>query len=226
MAPDVAALIRATAPTARVIWATHPSKRAGLASMADDDVIEVELTGPDLLSNPLLNKGTAFTDSERDQFELHGCLPPHVGSLEDQIERRMEALRALPGGRDRYVFLRGLQDANETLFYALVTRNLEETLPLVYTPVVGEGCQAFSHIWSKPRGLFLSWPHRERIRDILAHPRFDNIEAIVVSAGERILGLGDQGAGGMGIPIGKLALYTACAGLHPATTRPILLDTG
>jgi len=93
----------------------------------------------------------------------------------------MEAMRALPGGRDRYVFLRGLQDANETLFYALVTRNLEETLPLVYTPVVGEGCQAFSHIWSKPRGLFLSWPHRERIRDILGHPRFDNIEAIVVS---------------------------------------------
>jgi len=138
----------------------------------------------------------------------------------------MEALRALPGGRDRYVFLRGLQDANETLFYALVTRNLEETLPLVYTPVVGEGCQAFSHIWSKPRGLFLSWPHRERIRDILGHPRFDNIEAIVVSDGERILGLGDQGAGGMGIPIGKLALYTACAGLHPATTLPILLDTG
>jgi malate dehydrogenase (oxaloacetate-decarboxylating) len=194
--------------------------------MADDDVIEVELTGPDLLSNPLLNKGTAFTDSERDTFELHGFLPPHVGSIDDQIERRMEALRALPGGRDQYVFLRGLQDANETLFYALVTRNLEETLPLVYTPVVGEGCQAFSHIWSKPRGLFLSWPHRERIRDILAHPRFDNIEAIVVSDGERILGLGDQGAGGMGIPIGKLALYTACAGLHPATTLPILLDTG
>jgi malate dehydrogenase (oxaloacetate-decarboxylating) len=194
--------------------------------MADDDAIEVELTGPDLLSNPLLNKGTAFTDSERDTFELHGFLPPHVGSIDDQIERRMEALRALPGGRDQYVFLRGLQDANETLFYALVTRNLEETLPLVYTPVVGEGCQAFSHIWSKPRGLFLSWPHRERIRDILGHPRFDNIEAIVVSDGERILGLGDQGAGGMGIPIGKLALYTACAGLHPATTLPILLDTG
>jgi malate dehydrogenase (oxaloacetate-decarboxylating) len=194
--------------------------------MAEDNTMEVDLTGPDLLSNPLLNKGTAFTESERDTFELHGFLPPHVGSLEDQIERRMEALRAQPDGCERYVFLRGLQDANETLFYALVTRNLEETLPLVYTPVVGEGCQRFSHIWSKPRGLFLSWPHRHRIRDILAHPRFDRIETIVVSDGERILGLGDQGAGGMGIPIGKLALYTACAGLHPATTLPILLDTG
>src|SRR5712671_5270171 len=230
MAPRISRFIRATsasglrARAARVIRATHQAGRAG--GMADDDVIEVELTGPDLLSNPLLNKGTAFSDSERDVFELHGFLPPHVGSLEDQIERRMEALRAQPSGCEQYVFLRGLQDANETLFYALVTRNLEETLPLVYTPVVGESCQRFSHIWSKPRGLFLSWPHRPRIRDILGHPRFDNIEAIVVSDGERILGLGDQGAGGMGIPIGKLALYTACAGLHPATTLPIMLDTG
>jgi len=138
----------------------------------------------------------------------------------------MDALRALQSDFERYVFLRGLQDANETLFYALVTRNLAETLPLVYTPTVGEGCQRFSRIWSKPRGLFLSWPHRNRIKDILAHPRFDKIEAIVVSDGERILGLGDQGAGGMGIPIGKLSLYTACAGLHPTTTLPILLDTG
>jgi malate dehydrogenase (oxaloacetate-decarboxylating) len=194
--------------------------------MADDSVIETDLTGPDLLSNPLLNKGTAFTNPERDAFELHGFLPPHIGSLEDQIRRRMDALHGLQSDFERYVFLRGLQDANETLFYALVTRNLAETLPLVYTPTVGEGCQRFSQTWSKPRGLFLSWPHRNRISDILAHPRFDKIEAIVVSDGERILGLGDQGAGGMGIPIGKLALYTACAGLHPATTLPILLDTG
>ncbi len=105
---------------------------------------------------------------------------------------------------ERYVFLRGLQDANETLFYGLVTQHLQETLPIVYTPTVGESCQRFSHIWSKPRGVFLSWPHRGRIKEILAHPRFDKIEAIVVSDGERILGLGDQGAGGMGIPIGKL----------------------
>jgi len=194
--------------------------------MADDEVIEVDLTGPDLLSNPLFNKGTAFTESERDAFELHGFLPPHIGTLDEQISRRMQALRAFETDLERYVFLRGLQDSNETLFYALVAKHLEETLPLLYTPTVGEGCQRFSQIWSKPRGLFLSWPHRKRITDILAHPRFDKIEAIVVSDGERILGLGDQGAGGMGIPIGKLSLYTACAGLHPATTLPILLDTG
>jgi malate dehydrogenase (oxaloacetate-decarboxylating) len=194
--------------------------------MSDENVVETDLTGSDLLSNPLLNKGTAFTESERDEFGLHGFLPPHVGSLEEQIDRRMRALRDLQSDFERYVFLRGLQDANETLFYALVTRNLAETLPLVYTPTVGEGCQRFSRIWSKPRGVFLSVPHRHRIKEILAHPRFDQIEAIVVSDGERILGLGDQGAGGMGIPIGKLSLYTACAGLHPATTLPILLDTG
>jgi malate dehydrogenase (oxaloacetate-decarboxylating) len=112
------------------------------------------------------------------------------------------------------------------LFYAQLTRNLGEMLPLVYTPTVGQGCEEFSNYWHYPRGLFLSWPQRAHIAEILAHPRFDNIEAIVVSDGERILGLGDQGAGGMGIPIGKLSLYTACAGLHPATTLPILLDTG
>ena len=194
--------------------------------MTEENTIETDLTGSDLLSNPLLNKGTAFTESERDAFGLHGFLPPHIGCLEEQIDRRMQALHGLQSDFERYVFLRGLQDANETLFYALVTRNLEETLPLVYTPTVGEGCQRFSRIWSKPRGLFLSWPHRNRIGEILAHRRFDKIEAIVVSDGERILGLGDQGAGGMGIPIGKLSLYTACAGLHPATTLPILLDTG
>jgi malate dehydrogenase (oxaloacetate-decarboxylating) len=194
--------------------------------MADEDAIEVDLTGPDLLANPLLNKGTAFSESERDAFGLHGFLPPHIGTLDVQISRRLEALHSRRTDFGRYVFLRGLQDANETLFYGLVTRHLQETLPIVYTPTVGEGCQLFSHIWSKPRGVFLSWPHRGRIKEILAHPRFDKIEAIVVSDGERILGLGDQGAGGMGIPIGKLALYTACAGLHPATTLPILLDTG
>jgi malate dehydrogenase (oxaloacetate-decarboxylating) len=194
--------------------------------MTDEDAIDVDLTGPDLLANPLLNKGTAFSEGERDTFGLHGFLPPHIGTLDVQISRRLEALRSRGTDFARYVFLRGLQDANETLFYGLLTRHLQETLPIVYTPTVGEGCQRFSHIWSKPRGVFLSWPHRGRIKEILAHPRFDKIEAIVVSDGERILGLGDQGAGGMGIPIGKLALYTACAGLHPATTLPILLDTG
>jgi malate dehydrogenase (oxaloacetate-decarboxylating) len=194
--------------------------------MADDTPIEVDLLGPDLLSNPLLNKGTAFTNSERDEFELHGFLPPHVGTLEDQISRRLQAFRRRGTNFERYVFLRGLQDNNETLFYGLLAQNLAEMVPIVYTPTVGEGCQRFSQIWARPRGIFLSWPYRDRISQILEHPRFDGIEAVVVSDGERILGLGDQGAGGMGIPIGKLSLYTACAGLHPATTLPILLDTG
>ncbi len=126
----------------------------------------------------------------------------------------------------RYAFLRELQDSNEILFHALVQRDLPRMLPLIYTPTVGEGCERFSEIWHRPRGLFLSYPNQHRIADILADPAFDRVKVIVVSDGERILGLGDQGAGGMGIPIGKLALYTACAGLHPAEVLPILLDVG
>ena len=193
---------------------------------AQADFVETELEGTALLTNPMLNKGTAFSDEERTAFALHGLLPPHVGTLEVQSSRRLQAMRKLASDLDRYVFLRGLQDANETLFYAVLTKNLEEMLPLVYTPTVGDGCQTFSHYWHYPRGLFLSWPQRNRIKEILAHQRFDKVEAIVVSDGERILGLGDQGADGMGIPIGKLSLYTACAGLHPSTTLPILLDVG
>ena len=188
--------------------------------------VETALSGYELLNDPLLNKGTAFTELERDEFELHGLLPPHVAELEYQVRRRHDAFRSLGSDIQRYTFLRGLQDSNETLFYALLTRNIEEMMPVVYTPTVGLGCQLFSHIFRKPRGLFLSMPHKEDIRRILKNPRFDGVEAIVVSDGERILGLGDQGAGGMGIPIGKLSLYTACAGLHPSTTLPIILDVG
>ena len=190
------------------------------------DALRTRLSGLDLLRNPLLNKGTAFTDEERTAFALHGLLPPHVGILEEQVERRLKALRALPTGFQKYSFLRDLQDSNETLFYSLLTRNIEEIMPLVYTPTVGEGCQRFSEIWRKPRGLFLSYPNRTRIREIFSHPRFDAVRTIVVSDGERILGLGDQGAGGMGIPIGKLSLYTACGGIHPEYTLPVLLDVG
>jgi malate dehydrogenase (oxaloacetate-decarboxylating) len=188
--------------------------------------VRTALGGYELLNDPLLNKGTAFTEAERDTFELHGLLPPHVATLDYQVQRRLDAFRKLGSDMQKYVFLRGLQDTNETLFYALLTRNIEEMMPIVYTPTVGLGCQQFSSIFRKPRGLFLSYPHQADIRRILGNPRFDGVEAIVVSDGERILGLGDQGAGGMGIPIGKLALYTACAGLHPATTLPIILDVG
>ncbi len=189
-------------------------------------IVETALSGYELLNNPLLNKGTAFTDVERDEFDLHGLLPPHVAELDYQVQRRLEAFRGQASDIQRYVFLRGLQDTNEILFYALLTRNIEELMPFVYTPTVGLGCELFSHLFRRPRGLFLSIPHKDLIRRIIGHPCFDGVEAIVVSDGERILGLGDQGAGGMGIPIGKLSLYTACAGLHPATTLPVILDVG
>ena len=187
---------------------------------------QVSLSGYDLINSPRLNKGTAFTDHERDVFQLHGLLPPHVGCLDEQIERRKQALAEQPSSFNKYSLLRDLQDTNETLFYALLVRNIEEMLPLVYTPTVGEGCQRFSEVWRRPRGLFLSYANKDRIPQILSNPHYDDVKCIVVSDGERILGLGDQGAGGMGIPIGKMALYTALGGIHPEYCLPILLDVG
>ena len=191
-----------------------------------ESVHQVSLSGFNLINSPRLNKGTAFTDHERDIFHLHGLLPPHVGTLEEQLSRRMQALDEQSTPFNKYAFLRDMQDTNETIFYALLVRNVEKMLPLVYTPTVGEGCQRFSEIWRKPRGLFLSYPNKDRIDEILSHSRYDCIKCVVVSDGERILGLGDQGAGGMGIPIGKMALYTALGGIHPDHCLPILLDVG
>src|SRR6201987_5856087 len=195
-------------------------------SAESQNAMEVSLSGIGLINSPRLNKGTAFSDHERDLFGLHGLLPPHVGTLDEQVERRLRALNCEPTPFTKYSFLRDLQDINETLFYALLVRNIEQMLPLVYTPTVGEGCQRFSEIWRNPRGLFLSYPNKERIHQILSHRRYDSVKCIVVSDGERILGLGDQGAGGMGIPIGKMALYTALGGIHPENCLPILLDVG
>jgi malate dehydrogenase (oxaloacetate-decarboxylating) len=188
--------------------------------------VTTALSGYELLADPQFNKGTAFSETEREAFDLHGLLPPNVATLDEQVSRRLQALRGFETDLERYAFLRELQDTNETLFYALLVGNLEELMPIVYTPTVGEGCQHFSRLFRKPRGLFLSIPHKARIDRIFAQRRFDTVEAIVVTDGERILGLGDQGAGGMGIPIGKLSLYTGCGGLHPSTTLPILLDVG
>src|ERR1700744_6682332 len=134
--------------------------------------IGTELSGYDLINTPMLNKGTAFDDEERGLFRLHGLLPPHVGSLDEQVARRLKVLRAFATDFERYSFLRALQDINETLFYALVTRNIEEVLPLVYTPTVGEGGQRFSEIWRKPRGLFISYPNKDRMEQMLSHPRY------------------------------------------------------
>jgi malate dehydrogenase (oxaloacetate-decarboxylating) len=189
-------------------------------------VVRTRLHGLELLLNSRLNKGTAFTEDERDAFGLHGLLPPNIGTLEDQRERRKRVL----DGRDtnflKYSNMRDVQDNCEILFYSLIEHYTEELLPIVYTPTVGEGCQRFSEIWRRPRGLFISYTHKDHIEQILADPRFDEVRCIVVSDGERILGLGDQGAGGMGIPIGKMALYTALGGIPPEHCLPILLDVG
>src|ERR1700691_1643411 len=201
-------------------------KKQQLEQTLSEATCQVSLSGFDLINSPRLNKGTAFSGHERDVFDLHGLLPPNVGTLDEQIERRIQALREQPNSFCKYSLLRDLQDTNETLFYALLVRNIDQMLPLVYTPTVGEGCQRFSEIWRKPRGLFLSYPNKDRIDQILNHSRYDDVKCIVVSDGERILGLGDQGAGGMGIPIGKMALYTALGGIHPENCLPILLDVG
>jgi len=196
------------------------------SSASGQSVIRTHLSGFNLLMNPRLNKGTAFTEAERDTFALHGLLPPHIGTLESQRERRKRVLDSYPTAFDKYAYMRDLQDNNETLFYSLIAQHTEELLPVVYTPAVGEGCQRFSEIWRKPRGLFLSYPNKSRIDQIFASSHYDPVRCIVVSDGERILGLGDQGAGGMGIPIGKMALYTALGGIPPEHCLPVLLDVG
>lgn len=188
--------------------------------------IKVSLSDYNLISNPLLNKGMAFTYQERETFGLLGLIPPHEATLETQCKRSYKAFLSKPSDIEKYIYLRDLQDSNETLYYRLITEHIDEMLPIVYTPTVGLGCEYFSYIYRRPRGIFISYPYINQIDKILSKSRFDLVKVIVVSDGERILGLGDQGAGGMAIPIGKLALYTACAGIHPAETLPILLDVG
>ncbi|MDE1845383.1 MAG: NAD-dependent malic enzyme [Thaumarchaeota archaeon] len=192
----------------------------------DKQTIEKELSGKDLMSDPVLNKGTAFTDEERTIFDLHGLLPPVVETLEQQCARAYEAYKRKNDDLERHIFLRALQDTNETLFYALLCRHIAEMTPIVYTPVVAQGCIDFSHIYRRPRGLFLSYPLIDRMDEIIENRPYHDVNVIVVTDGERILGIGDQGAGGMGIPIGKLSLYTLIGGIDPRHTLPILLDVG
>jgi malate dehydrogenase (oxaloacetate-decarboxylating) len=204
----------------------NQAESGNIKEQPNQHVIRTPLHGVDLLFNSRLNKGTAFTEQERDIFGLHGLLPPHIGTLDDQRERRKRVLDSRPTAFGKYSNMRDLQDNDETLFYSMIRHYTEELLPIVYTPTVGEGCQRFSEIWRRPRGLFISYPNRDRIDQILSDKRYDDIRCIVVSDGERILGLGDQGAGGMGIPIGKMALYTALGGVPPEHCLPILLDAG
>lgn len=188
--------------------------------------LEVNVKDYSLISNPILNKGTGFSNEERAEFRLFGLLPPEESNIVEQRSRSYAAFKSKATDLEKYIYLRDLQDSNETLYYSLLCEHITEIMPIVYTPVVGDACMNFSHIYRRPRGVFIAYPYRDRIDKILENPRFDNVKAIVVSDGERILGLGDQGAGGMGIPIGKLALYCACSGIHPSQTLPILLDTG
>jgi malate dehydrogenase (oxaloacetate-decarboxylating) len=179
-----------------------------------------------LLNRPIVNKGTAFTEAERARFGLNGLLPPYVETLEGQALRAYEAFRSKPDTLERHIYLRALQDMNEVLFYRLVLEHLEEMLPIVYTPVVAQGCRLFSHIYRRPRGLFLSYPLRTSIRTMLASRPHRQVDVVLVTDGERVLGIGDQGVGGMGISIGKLSLHTAIGGVHPARTLPVVLDVG
>jgi len=182
--------------------------------------------GMDLLDRAVLNKSTAFSDEERTAFGLHGLLPPQIETLDEQAVRAYEAFQRKTDDLERHIYLRALQDTNEVLFYRLLLDHIEEMTPLVYTPTVAQACELFSHIYRRPRGLFISYPLRGSIPELLQSRPNKDVDVIVVTDGERILGIGDQGAGGLGIPIGKLSLYTLIGGIHPARTLPIVLDVG
>ena len=188
--------------------------------------IAVSEKGKPVLANPLTNKSTAFTMRERSELGLKGLLPPIVSTMKQQLERTYENFSAKRTDIEKFIYLAGLQDRNETLYFRLVYEHIDEMMPIVYTPVVGEACQKFSHIYRRQRGLFISYHHRGEIESVLRNCGIDRPSVIVATDGERILGLGDQGTGGMGIPIGKLSLYTLCAGLNPMSTLPIMLDVG
>lgn len=186
----------------------------------------ITYAGPVLMSTPLLNKGSAFTFEERKEFNLEGLLPEATETIQEQAERAYLQYQAFESDLDKHIYLRNIQDTNETLFYRLVQNHIAEMMPIIYTPTVGAACENFSNIYRRGRGLFISYPNRERMDDLINNATSQNVKVIVVTDGERILGLGDQGIGGMGIPIGKLSLYTACGGISPAYTLPIVLDVG
>ncbi|NMH60049.1 NAD-dependent malic enzyme [Alteromonas ponticola] len=183
-------------------------------------------SGPSLLETPLLNKGSAFTARERAQFNLTGLLPPRYETIEEQVERAYMQYNTFDDALNKHIYLRAIHDNNETLFYKLIQNHIEEMMPIIYTPTVGDACEQFSDIYRSSRGLFLSWEERNQLDDIVRNATKRKVKVIVVTDGERILGLGDQGIGGMGIPIGKLSLYTACGGISPAYTLPVMLDVG
>lgn len=193
---------------------------------AEDGTIFTPLFGKSLLAHPFLNKGSAFTAEERDEFDLNGLLPMHVSTVEEQLNRTYANFSAKNSSIEKYIFLASLHDRNETLFYKLLQTHIAEMTPIVYTPTVGEACERYSHIFRRARGLYLSYPDPHRMLETIKKGGPDDVAVIVVTDGERILGLGDLGVGGMGIPVGKLVLYTLCAGVDPRRTLPIVLDVG
>jgi malate dehydrogenase (oxaloacetate-decarboxylating)(NADP+) len=182
--------------------------------------------GMQLLHNPVLNKGTSFTEKERDLFRLRGLLPPRVFSQDQQVTRALENFRRKDSDLERYIFLMALQDRNEKLFYRLILDHLEEIVPIIYTPTVGQACQEYGHIFRRPRGIFISLEDAGRVANLLCNWPYKDVRVIVVTDGERILGLGDLGADGMGVPVGKLSLYTACGGIDPTVCLPVTIDVG
>ncbi|MCB1110077.1 MAG: NAD-dependent malic enzyme [Chlamydiia bacterium] len=191
-----------------------------------EEVVEVDLEPNEILHDPILHKGTGYSDEERSELGLHGLLPYHVSTIEEQYNRAYAKFKDRRTDIGKYSFLSSLQDRNETLFYYLCSKHPEEMLPYIYTPTVGDASLKYSHIYSQNRGIYISYPHKDRMKEIVANIPRDEVDVIVVTDGARILGLGDLGVGGMAIPVGKLALYSLFGGIHPARTLPITLDVG
>lgn len=204
-----------------------PKYSVGLPMSEDTQrYLYIPHSGPSLLETPLLNKGSAFTARERAAFNLTGLVPPRYETIEEQVERAYMQYSSFDETLNKHIYLRAIQDNNETLFYRLIQKHIDEMMPIIYTPTVGDACEQFSDIYRSSRGLFVSWEERHQLDDIVRNATKRKVKVIVVTDGERILGLGDQGIGGMGIPIGKLSLYTACGGISPAYMLPVMLDVG
>lgn len=197
-----------------------------MTDSSNKNPLYIHYAGPSLLETPLLNKSSAFSPEERKEFNLTGLIPPRYETIQEQVSRAYMQYKTFDMPLNQHIYLRAIQDNNETMFFRLLKEHIEEMMPIIYTPTVGDACEQFSDIYRSARGLFLSYEDKDNIDDVLRNATKRNVKVIVITDGERILGLGDQGIGGMGIPIGKLSLYTVCGGISPAYTLPVMLDVG